>query len=108
MPLQGSVVQRLQRFATYTHLKQVVLRMITEDMRQRGKAPSISQALQELFASYDKDRNGSISFEELTDGLRAQGYVVNESEVRPPLYFCLLIVGFCNIKFRCMVSISCP
>jgi calcium-dependent protein kinase len=23
MPLQGSVVQRLQRFATYTHLKQV-------------------------------------------------------------------------------------
>eukprot|EP00879_Flechtneria_rotunda_P019176 GHRR01020134.1.p1 GENE.GHRR01020134.1~~GHRR01020134.1.p1 ORF type:complete len:506 (+),score=170.64 GHRR01020134.1:924-2441(+) len=82
MPLQGSVVQRLQRFATYTHLKQVVLRMITEDMRQRGKAPSISQALQELFASYDKDRNGSISFEELTDGLRAQGYVVNESEVR--------------------------
>jgi hypothetical protein len=44
--LQGSVVQRLQRFATYTHLKQVVLRMITEDMRQRGKAPSFSTALQ--------------------------------------------------------------
>jgi hypothetical protein len=40
------VVQRLQRFATYTHLKQVVLRMITEDMRQRGKAPSFSAALQ--------------------------------------------------------------
>jgi hypothetical protein len=40
------VVQRLQRFATYTHLKQVVLRMITEDMRQRGKAPSFSSALQ--------------------------------------------------------------
>jgi hypothetical protein len=39
-------VQRLQRFATYTHLKQVVLRMITEDMRQRGKAPSFSSALQ--------------------------------------------------------------
>lgn len=45
-PLQGSVVQRLQRFATYTHLKQVVLRMITEDMRNRGKAPSFSNALQ--------------------------------------------------------------
>jgi calcium-dependent protein kinase len=74
-------VQRLQRFATYTHLKQVVLRMITEDMRQRGKAPSFSNALQELFAAYDKDKSGTISFEELADGLRGQGYVVNESEV---------------------------
>ncbi|WIA22429.1 hypothetical protein OEZ86_008805 [Tetradesmus obliquus] len=82
MPLKGSVVQRLQRFATYTHLKQVVLRMITEDMRNRGKAPSFSNALQELFAAYDKDKSGTISFEELADGLRGQGYVVNESEVR--------------------------
>lgn len=46
MPLQGSVVQRLQRFATYSHLKQVVLRMITEEMRSRGKAPSFGAALQ--------------------------------------------------------------
>lgn len=44
--LQGSVVQRLQRFATYSHLKQVVLRMITEEMRSRGKAPSFGAALQ--------------------------------------------------------------
>jgi hypothetical protein len=43
---QGSVVQRLQRFATYSHLKQVVLRMITEEMRSRGKAPSFGAALQ--------------------------------------------------------------
>lgn len=41
--LQGSVVQRLQRFATYSHLKQVVLRMITEEMRSRGKAPSFGR-----------------------------------------------------------------
>eukprot|EP00878_Enallax_costatus_P014411 GHUV01015071.1.p1 GENE.GHUV01015071.1~~GHUV01015071.1.p1 ORF type:complete len:625 (+),score=149.12 GHUV01015071.1:250-1875(+) len=82
MPLKGSVVQRLQRFATYTHLKQVVLRMITEDMRQRGKTPSFSTALQELFAAYDKDKSGTISFEELAEGLRGQGYVVNESEIR--------------------------
>lgn len=39
-------MQRLQRFATYTHLKQVVLRMITEDMRARGKAPTFSSTLQ--------------------------------------------------------------
>lgn len=82
MPLKGSVVQRLQRFATYSHLKQVVLRMITEEMRSKGKAPSFGAALQELFAAYDKDDSGTISFDELTEGLRAQGYVVNESEVR--------------------------
>jgi hypothetical protein len=40
------VVQRLQRFATYSHLKQVVLRMITEEMRNKGKAPSFGAALQ--------------------------------------------------------------
>lgn len=39
-------MQRLQRFATYSHLKQVVLRMITEEMRSRGKAPSFGAALQ--------------------------------------------------------------
>jgi hypothetical protein len=37
--------------------------------------------LQELFSAYDKDKSGTISFEELADGLRGQGYVVNESEV---------------------------
>ena len=89
MPLKGSVVQRLQRFATYTHLKQVVLRMITEDMRQRGKTPSFSSALQELFAAYDKDKSGTISFEELAEGLRGQGYVVNEAEVGLGVHACV-------------------
>jgi hypothetical protein len=41
----------------------------------------IYPSCQDLFAAYDKDKNGTISFEELTDGLRQQGYVVNESEV---------------------------
>lgn len=40
------MVQRLQRFATYTHLKQVVLGMITEEMRARGQAISLNSALQ--------------------------------------------------------------
>lgn len=32
LPLSGTVVQRLQRFSTYGHLKQVVLRMIAEEL----------------------------------------------------------------------------
>jgi hypothetical protein len=129
-----------QRFATYSHLKQLVLRMITEDMRQRGTAPTLAAALQvgarprrapalgstwalqssrcfsvptplrrhspsqddlarmspplpprppslrpptpqDLFAEYDVDASGSISFDELATGLQRQGYVINESEV---------------------------
>ncbi|GBF97386.1 calcium-dependent kinase [Raphidocelis subcapitata] len=81
-PLKGSVVARLQRFATYSHLKQLVLRMITEDMRRKGSTPSLAAAMQDLFAEYDSDASGSISFEELTTGLRVQGYEINESEVR--------------------------
>lgn len=39
-------------------------------------------APQELFAEYDVDDSGAISFEELAAGLQKQGYTVNESEVR--------------------------
>jgi hypothetical protein len=35
-----------QRFATYSHLKQLVLRMITEEMRRQGTAPTLASALQ--------------------------------------------------------------
>ena len=40
-PLNGSVVQRLQRFATYGSLKQQVLRIITDELaisNENGKA----------------------------------------------------------------------
>jgi calcium-dependent protein kinase len=39
-PLNGSVVQRLQRFATYGSLKQQVLRIITDELaisNEQGK-----------------------------------------------------------------------
>ncbi len=45
LPLRSSVVQRLQRFATYGHLKQLVLRMIADEL---GAAPSSQQEAQVL------------------------------------------------------------
>lgn len=36
---------------------------------------------QELFEQLDSDKSGSISFEELTAGLRKQGYVLSDSEI---------------------------
>lgn len=86
LPLDGSVVQRLQRFATYGHLKQLVLQMILEELEEEVKmrkpqvAPLI-QALKELFEQFDVDHSGSISFDELCRGLKAQGYVVLDSEM---------------------------
>ncbi|KAL6758194.1 kinase-like domain-containing protein [Haematococcus lacustris] len=85
LPLQGSVVQRLQRFSTYGHLKQVVLRMIademTEDMPAAGKVVKVVRDLKALFHELDTDKSGSVSLNELSLGLRRQGYVLADSEV---------------------------
>jgi calcium-dependent protein kinase len=72
VPLAGSVVQRLQRYATYAHLKQVVLRLITEQMQQAGKLPGVARALRDLFKRLDLDGNGELSVDELIAGLREE------------------------------------
>jgi hypothetical protein len=43
LPLRSSVVQRLQRFATYGHLKQLVLRIIADDMAEHPTTHKESQ-----------------------------------------------------------------
>ena len=46
MPLQGSVVQRLQRYGTYGHLKQVVLSIIANEIaQQEAKSESVVEQL---------------------------------------------------------------
>jgi hypothetical protein len=59
-PLQGSVVQRLQRFATYSFLKQLVLKIIIDDMQGRDGAvvPPMLTALRDLFNQLDVDSSG--------------------------------------------------
>lgn len=66
------MVQRLQRYATYAHLKQVVLRLITEEMRKQGRLPGVACALRDLFARLDSDGNGELSVDELAAGLREE------------------------------------
>lgn len=51
LPLEGSVVQRLQRFSTYGHLKQVVLKMIVEEMQAQGddaRAPGMGPSSNQM------------------------------------------------------------
>ncbi len=61
-PLQGSVVQRLQRFATYSFLKQLVLKIIIDDMQGGGgqELPPMLTALRDLFNKLDIDASGAL------------------------------------------------
>jgi len=81
IPLCGTVVQRLQRFATCGRLKQLVLRSVAAEVIS---SPSLTESLEELktiFNSIDSDGSGQIDFDELTTGLVGQGYMVTGDEV---------------------------
>eukprot|EP01026_Neomeris_dumetosa_P002941 TRINITY_DN10806_c0_g1_i4.p1 TRINITY_DN10806_c0_g1~~TRINITY_DN10806_c0_g1_i4.p1 ORF type:complete len:597 (-),score=64.72 TRINITY_DN10806_c0_g1_i4:571-2361(-) len=83
LPLAGSVVQRLQRFATYSHLKQLVYNMVINELQVNGSQESVDdlRTLRELFELIDKDNNGQVSFSELQVALKEQGYNLSEQEV---------------------------
>ncbi|GMH35775.1 hypothetical protein BSKO_03643 [Bryopsis sp. KO-2023] len=81
LPLKGSVVQRLQRFATYGDLKQLVLKQVSTDLKTQDAPCTVCGELERLFNRLDLDHNGTISREELATGLRAQGYNVSDAEV---------------------------
>lgn len=100
LPLRSSVVQRLQRFATYGKLKQLVLRIIADDIHEDTISGSILtddqmlidaganenaiillQALSGLFDELDVDASGSVSMDELVHGLERLGYDVNSEEL---------------------------
>eukprot|EP00873_Tetraselmis_striata_P012822 jgi/Tetstr1/433086/TSEL_022418.t1 len=80
IPLQGSVLQRLQRFATYGRMKQMVLLKVAEEIIRNGDS-SLAE-LKMVFDSIDLDGSGALSMEELSVGLREQGYMVTNDEVQ--------------------------
>ncbi|KAI3434801.1 hypothetical protein D9Q98_002859 [Chlorella vulgaris] len=85
LPLRSSVVQRLQRFATYGHLKQLVLRIIADDMAEHPTTQKESQELIEgltaLFGELDVNASGSVSMDELVNGLDRLGYDIRVDEM---------------------------
>jgi calcium-dependent protein kinase len=98
LPLRSSVVQRLQRFATYGMLKQVVLRIIADDIHEDSlsslnneqplidagaseSAVMLLQTLSILFDELDVDASGSVSMDELVSGLDRLGYDVEGEEL---------------------------
>ena len=93
LPLRSSVVQRLQRFATYGKLKQLVLKLIADDIHEdtvpvpvidagtSENSVMILRALSGLFEELDVDSSGCISKTELVDGLERLGYDVRSEEL---------------------------
>lgn len=75
LQLGGSVVQRLQRFATYGHLKQMVLKMITDEIEglaAEGANEDRGISLEEmrsLFLQLDSNGQGRVAGLELAQGM---------------------------------------
>jgi len=80
IPLAGSVLQRIQRFATYGRMKQMVLLKVSQEIIDRGST-SLTE-LKTVFDTIDLDGSGALSFQELSVGLREQGYIVTDDEVQ--------------------------
>ena len=89
LPLRSSVVQRLQRFATYGHLKQLVFRIIADEFNRAArpvkpgnpKAQAQLEAVAGLFRDLDVDASGSVSYDELASGLGKLGFDLDSDEI---------------------------
>ncbi|KAI3431898.1 uncharacterized protein J3R85_007767 [Psidium guajava] len=76
-PLDSAVLSRLKQFSAMNKLKKMALRVIAERLSEEEIG-----GLKELFKMIDTDDSGSITFEELKDGLKRVGSNLMESEIR--------------------------
>ena len=76
-PLDSAVLKRLQHFTKMNKLKRRALQIIAGSLTQDEIA-----GLKNLFEAIDKDRSGSITFNELKDGLMRQGCSVTEQQLK--------------------------
>lgn len=101
LPLRNSVVQRLQRFATYGYLKQLVLRIMADELDATLMSESLGSgvgnssdsfeesqdtmellgSLKGLFDELDVDASGTVSMDELAAGLDRLGYDISTTEI---------------------------
>ncbi|CAI0430928.1 unnamed protein product [Linum tenue] len=75
-PLDSAVLSRLKQFSAMNKLKKMALRVIAERLSEEEIG-----GLKELFRMIDTDNSGTITFEELKDGLKRVGSELMESEI---------------------------
>ncbi|KAK4752014.1 hypothetical protein SAY87_020812 [Trapa incisa] len=76
-PLDSAVLSRLKQFSAMNKLKKMALRVIAEKLSEEEIG-----GLKELFRMIDTDNSGSITFEELKEGLKRVGSNLMESEIK--------------------------
>ncbi|CAL9137370.1 unnamed protein product [Musa hybrid cultivar] len=75
-PLDSAVLSRLKQFSAMNKLKKMALRVIAESLSEEEIG-----GLKELFKMIDTDNSGTITFDELKEGLRRVGSELMESEI---------------------------
>jgi len=76
-PLDSAVLSRLKQFSAMNKLKKMALRVIAERLSEEEIG-----GLKELFNMIDTDKSGTITFEELKEGLKRVGSELMESEIK--------------------------
>lgn len=76
-PLDSAVLSRLKHFSAMNKLKKMALRVIAERLNEEEIG-----GLKELFKMIDTDNSGTITFDELKDGLKRVGSQLMESEIK--------------------------
>ncbi|KAJ8765345.1 hypothetical protein K2173_012042 [Erythroxylum novogranatense] len=76
-PLDSAVLSRLKHFSAMNKLKKMALRVIAERLSEEEIG-----GLKELFRMIDTDNSGTITFDELKEGLKRVGSELMESEIK--------------------------
>ncbi|KAJ4964201.1 hypothetical protein NE237_024140 [Protea cynaroides] len=76
-PLDSAVLSRLKQFSVMNKFKKMALHVIAENLSDEEIG-----GLKELFKMIDTDSSGTITFDELKEGLRKVGSELMESEIR--------------------------
>ncbi|KAJ3671445.1 hypothetical protein LUZ60_007524 [Juncus effusus] len=76
-PLDSAVLSRLKQFSAMNKLKKMALRVIAESLSEEEIG-----GLKELFKMIDTDNSGTITFDELKDGLKRVGSELMEHEIQ--------------------------
>ncbi|KAJ8423368.1 hypothetical protein Cgig2_026786 [Carnegiea gigantea] len=76
-PIDSAVLSRMKQFRVMNKLKKLALKVIAENLPEEE-----IQGMKQMFANIDTDGSGTITYEELKDGLTRLGSKLTEAEVQ--------------------------
>ncbi|RZR73111.1 hypothetical protein BHM03_00020285 [Ensete ventricosum] len=94
-PLDNAVLNRLKQFRAMNQFKKAALRVIAGCLSEEE-----IRGLKEMFKNMDSDNSGTITLEELKQGLAKQGTKLSEYEVKQ------LMEAVCSIRIQILLANS--